>query len=271
MSFLISFLVGQTIVGGQGPASAGDLSRYYNRNREVTFTGTVTGKTKGQAPGYAQGVSILVKSGKTLREVELGPAWYVGRQQASVGLGQKVTVTGVPLTLDRRQRVILARQITRGRSVLALRDRSGMPYWTARRSGTVAMSGAAQRMDRRFQGTVGNATTFTVNGEEYAGYVVNTPDGPMNVAVAPSWYWNNQPSTFNAGDQVTLYGNSYAGGGSARVNTPGSLNGGVFLLNSATYSGGTFLLRPGGFPVYGGFQNSGGLGGLGGGATVIRP
>ena len=258
MSVLISLLVGQAVAGA-GQGSAGDLSSYYNRNREVTFTGVVAGKTKGQAPGYAQGMSILVRSGKTLREVELGPAWYVGRQQASISLGQRLTVTGVPLLVDRRERVILARQVVRGRSVLALRDRAGSPYWTAFRAGTAARDGAAQRMDRTYQGTIGDSTTFTVNGEEYAGYVVNTANGPMNVAVAPSWYWNNQSTRFSPGQQLTLYGNAVG-----RVRSPGSLNGGVLLLNSATYSGGTVILRPGGFPVYGGFQSTGN-----GGPTVI--
>lgn len=257
MSALISLLVlGQGIVGGQGQSSAADLSGYYNRRYETTFSGVVTGKTKGQVPGYAQGMSILVKSGKNLREVELGPAWYVGRQAMMINMGDKVKVTATPLVLGKRQKVFLARQIVRGRNILALRDTSGMPYWTPMRKTRVASNnsgGAAMPMGNAYQGSIDRMTTFMVNGEEYAGYVLNTPDGPVNVAVAPTWYWNNQPSYFNPGDNVTFYGN----GPASRVGGNGSLGGvgGVTLVNSATYNGGTLLLRPaGGFPVYGGFR-----------------
>ncbi|GEM_PF-1003747 len=269
MSVLIPLLLTQAIVGGQGQTSIGSaqLDGYYNARREVTFSGTVAGKTKGRAPGYAQGMSILVRTGKTLRDVELGPAWYVGRQQAAIKLGDKVTVKGVPLALG-KEKVFLARQIRRGRQILALRDTTGMPYWSARRE-RVAVSGnnaggSAMTMGNMYQGTVGNMTTFTVNGEEYAGYVMNTPDGPVNVALAPTWYWNQQPSYFNAGDTVTLYGN----GPSSRVGGQNSLGGlgGVVLVNSLNYNGGSLVLRPGGVPVYGGFYNGGTSGG-----NVIRP
>lgn len=248
MSMWIPLVLGQAIVGGYGqtsPASA-ELDGYYNPRKEVTFSGTVTGKTKGKVPGQAQGMSILVKSGKTLREVEMGPAWYVGRQSASVNMGDKVKITGVPLKVG-RENVILARQITRGKNILALRDRDGMPYWNpVRRSTKVAVNGwnnASQRMDTRYEGTIRSANTFLVDGENYSGYVLSTPNGPVNVAVAPSWYWNNQPTYFRVGDNVTLFGN----GGATNV-------GGVILVNSLNYNGGSIVLRPGGFPVFGGFR-----------------
>ena len=49
------------------------------------------------------------------------------------------------------------------------------------------------------------------------------------------------------GDNISLYGN-----GPARM--VGGNGVGVVLVNSATYGGGTIVLRPGGFPVYGGFR-----------------
>ncbi len=250
MSVLIPLILGQAIVGGQGQSSAGDLSGYYNPRREVSFSGVVTGKTKGRAPGYAEGMSILVRTGKTIREVELGPTWYVGRQQAAVNLGDKVKVTGVPLVIDKRQRVVLARQIMRGKSVLALRDNAGNPYWTARRSTRMARSGgSAQRMDTMFQGTIGGMKMFDVNGESYAGYVLNTPNGPMDVAVAPSWYWNNQPTYFNVGDNVRLYGGRPIVVGGTGLGRP------PIIVNSFDYSGGSVILSNGGGYVYGGFRN----------------
>ena len=273
MSLLTAFVLAQAIVGGQGGNSvaSSQLNGYYNARREVTFSGTVTGKTKGQAPGYAQGMSILVKSGKNIREVELGPAWYVGRQSSMINMGDKLKVTATPLRVGRGN-VFLARQIVRGKSVLALRDRAGNPYWSPRRVATRGASGGSGvRMANQgtmYQGTVGDATTFMVNGEEYAGYVVNTPNGPVNVAMAPTWYWNQQPTYFNSGQNITLYGNR----ASNRVGNQ-SIAGGVILVNSANYGGGDLFLRPGGFPVYGGFNNGSGrstsLGG--GGNTVVGP
>ncbi len=248
MSMLIPFILSQAVVGGYGqtsPASA-ELDGYYNPHREVTFSGTVTGKTKGKVPGMAQGMSILIRSGKNLREVELGPAWYVGRQSASVNMGDKVKVTGVPLRVG-RENVILARQVTRGRNILALRDTDGMPYWNPVRRTRVAVNGgnsAAQRMDNRFEGTIGSTTTYNVGGENYSGYVLNTATGPVDVAVAPTWYWNNQPTYYRVGDTITLFGTR---GNATNVN-------GVILVNSMDYAGGTIILRPGGIPVFNGFR-----------------
>lgn len=255
MSALLPLLVlGQAVVGGFGQDSASDLSSYYDRKKEVVFAGSVTGKAKGQAPGYAQGMAILVRSGKNIREVELGPAWFVGRQKAMINLGDKVKVTATPLRVGRKS-VFLARQIQRGKSILALRDASGMPYWTVQRPRVAVMDRSTEPTGEgtAYNGTIGRLTTFMVNGEPYAGYVLNTPDGPVNVAMAPTWYWNRQPTYFGPGDTVTLYGN----GPAAKVGGAGSLGGagGVVLVNSATYSGGTIVLRPGGFPVYGGFRN----------------
>jgi len=243
MSMLIPFILSQAVVGGYGQTSpaAAELDGYYNPRREVTFSGTVSGKTKGKVPGMAQGMSILVRSGKNLREVELGPAWFVGRQSAAVNMGDKVKVTGVPLRVG-RQNVILARQITRGRNILALRDRDGMAYWNPVRKTRIAVNAAAQRMDNRYQGTIQNLNTYNIDGETYSGYVLNTPDGPVNVAVAPTWYWNNQPRFYQVGQNVTLFGNR-------AVNYNG-----VILVNSMDYSGSSIILRQGGIPVYGGFR-----------------
>jgi hypothetical protein len=246
MSVIIPLLLGQAIAGGYGqssPASA-ELNGYYDRRRETTFSGTVTGKTKGQPRGGVQGMSIMVKTGRVQREVELGPAWYVGRQSAAINLGEKVRVTGVPLRVG-RQNVFLARQIRRGNNILALRDAMGMPYWDARRTRVAVTnnSGAAQRLDRRYEGTISGMNTFDIEGESYSGYIVNTVDGPVNVAMAPTWYWNNQRSAFRVGDNVTLFGGTSA----TNVN-------GVILVNSVNYPGGTIILRNAGVPVYGGFR-----------------
>lgn len=255
MSVFVSLLaLGQGIVtgAGQAPSTNANLDNYYDRRRETTFSGTVSGKTKGKVPGKSQGMSILVRSGKTLREVEVGPAWYVGRQSAAVNLGDKIKVTAVPYVVG-RQRVYLARQIVRGRNVLALRDSQGVPYWSARRASRVAVNnsnGAAQSMANTYTGTITGINNYNMNGETYSGYVVNTPNGPMNVAMAPDWYWNNQGANFQVGQQLTFTG------------ALGARNvGGVILADSAYYGGGAFILRPGGFPVYGGFQPINALGG----------
>lgn len=255
MSPLIALaFIPQSIAVGLDPGlqSAGDLSSYYDARHEVTFSGSVTGKTKGSAPGYTEGMSILVRSGKTVRQVELGPSWFVGRQEARIDLGDKVTVTGTPLKVGKREQVILARQIRRGKKILALRDRQGYPYWSAIRRQIVAAreagaNGAAQDFGTRYNGTISGINTVDVDGTQYAGYVVTTPTGPQTFAVAPTWYWNQQPTNFRVGDTVTLFGQ----GGATRVGGPN----GVILVNSFyTPNYGTIILRPGGVPVWNGFR-----------------
>ena len=241
MSLLLPLLLGQAIVRGpaQNAPTTGGINVSYDRRKEITFTGSVTGKTKGSTPGKSQGMSLLVRTGKTVREVEVGPAWFVSRQDASVKMGDKITVTGMPVVIDRRQRVVIARQIKRGKNVLALRDAQGTPYWSASR-GQMAMN--PSDMGTAYSGTIGNMTTFDIDGVPFAGYVVQTPNGPMNVAVAPMWYWQNQPTTFSVGNNVTFYGSN-----PIRSNN-------VILADSATYGGGTFVFSRGGIPVYGGFR-----------------
>ena len=263
MSVLIPMLA---MAVAQGRPSAGDLDGYYNPRREISFSGTVTGKTKGTAPGYAEGISILVKSGKAFREVELGPTWFVGRQQATVKLGDKVRVVGVPLRLDKRQTVVLARQIVRGRSVLALRDPRGNPYWSARP--TRVASRGMRREGTRYQGTFGEKKMMVINGQEYVGYTINTENGPVDVAVAPSWYYNNQGYNFNVGDAVTVYGGPATitganiglanNGGAAPLNGGSNIRNGGFVggripifVNSFDYNGGSVFLGGNGGYVYG--------------------
>ena len=71
----------------------------------------------------------------------LGPTWFVANQATSIHMGDKVRVTGSPVTFKDGEHLLLARVVRKGRQALTLRDDDGYPYWTAYRKGQYAVAG----------------------------------------------------------------------------------------------------------------------------------
>lgn len=228
-----------------GEAADALYSSAYNPQNLITVTGTVTGKIKGTANnGYAEGMSILVKtrSGKVY-SVDLGPAWYVAAQAAKVNMGDRVRVVGSPVVINGKEHVLLAKQIIRGHQILALRDESGLPFWSALRRGRYTVPGYPNQVT----GTIVSVGPVQAEGTTQVGYELKTDMGLMNVAVAPSWYLEQQGIGFKPGDNVTIF----TGPTPAAIGSNVIMAGGVYspaLTN-------TMLLRQYGLPMWSGWQN----------------
>jgi hypothetical protein len=243
---LVAVAPAQTVrlTGSGGYGTASPYNRLYNRNRQISFTGRVVGKTIA-APmrGMAESVSLVVKSANGgTSQVELGPRWFVADQVARINVGDRVKVIGSKVRLGGNDNVILARQVVNPKNrVLTLRDLSGAPYWSYVRQDRVAQD----LPDGALSGTILRDQTYTIDGTTYGGYVLQTSNGNVNIVTAPDWYLARQDFTFQPGAYVTVV--SQGRPVQAAPNT--------FIADTIYGNGVTLVLSNGGVPLY---QNFGG-------------
>jgi sporulation protein YlmC with PRC-barrel domain len=108
--------------------------RLYDPAREQTISGQVVSiETSTPMPGMAPGMQMLVQTddGKNTR-VQVGPVWYLERQDLDLKENTHVQVTGAQAEID-GQPVLMAREVQFDGQVLTLRDAQGMPMWSSLR------------------------------------------------------------------------------------------------------------------------------------------
>jgi hypothetical protein len=228
-----------------GVAADQDYANAFSARNQITITGTVTGKVKGSPGlGYAEGVDILVRNAKGhVYSVDLGPSWYVADQIASIQMGDRVRVTGSPVTFGNGEKVLLARQVKKGSQLLTLRDTAGWPYWMAFHKGRYQIEGTN---NSALTGRIVSSNPVNAEGQQEMGYQIQTANGIQNVAVAPAWYLQNQPLPYQVGDNITIAGT-------------GAMQFGNVIVAGGIYDPviGTTVLRPNGVPVWGGWRTPG--------------
>ncbi|HWD40743.1 MAG TPA: hypothetical protein VG944_17985 [Fimbriimonas sp.] len=225
----------------QGASNDESYTVSYSRKNEVAIVGRVTGKIKGTpSDKRTEGMSILVRDSKNVvHEIDMGPTWFIKDQEAKINLGDKVKVIGSPIHFrGAKDTVVLARQIIRKNKVLTLRDESGFPYWNATRPSRTAMNG------NPVEGEIVSENPVQAENEQEVGYQIRTPDGLVNVAVAPDWYMERQGIGFKVGDNITVY----TGAG------PSHFGNSIILANGLYGTGGTFVLRNSGVPIWTGWN-----------------
>ncbi|HZF09524.1 MAG TPA: hypothetical protein VFE33_12110 [Thermoanaerobaculia bacterium] len=100
----------------------------YDKKTEVTLKGSIQEVKKVQAPNGVEGTHLMLKDGKQVVEVFVGPSAFITRQGAAFGkdeaievIGSKLQVAGAP--------ALLARQIKKGGKTFEFRDEQGSPLW----------------------------------------------------------------------------------------------------------------------------------------------
>ncbi|MFH0811038.1 MAG: hypothetical protein V2A77_11330 [Pseudomonadota bacterium] len=126
--------------GGQTPPAG--TPRHWNPETVQQLTGTISaiGPANIAARPRKPGPLVMtLDTAEGAREVVLGPAWYVTRQDPRLSVGDQVTVTGSVLTKDGEQYVI-AQTVEKDGQILTLRDENGYPLWRGQgRAGRGAM------------------------------------------------------------------------------------------------------------------------------------
>jgi sporulation protein YlmC with PRC-barrel domain len=108
--------------------------RLYDPAKEQTISGQVMSiETSAPMPGMTPGMQMLVQTddGKSTR-VQVGPAWYLERQDLDVKETTRVQVTGARAEID-GQPVLMAREVQFDGQIIMLRDAQGMPMWSSLR------------------------------------------------------------------------------------------------------------------------------------------
>jgi sporulation protein YlmC with PRC-barrel domain len=127
---------GETRGGGWGMDTP--YGRLYDPAKEQIISGQVVSiETSAPMPGMAPGMQMLVQTddGKNTR-VQVGPTWYLERQDLDVKENTRVQITGARAEID-GQPVLMAREVQFDGQVITLRDAQGMPMWSSvRRAAT---------------------------------------------------------------------------------------------------------------------------------------
>lgn len=119
---------------GWGPGSS--YTRMYNPQTVETITGTVEAVDRVRpAKGMSYGIHVTVKTDKGLVDVHLGPQWFIENQDVKIEPGDEIAVKGSRVIYQNIPTMIAA-EVTKGSSVLVLRDDAGVPVWAGWRKNT---------------------------------------------------------------------------------------------------------------------------------------
>jgi hypothetical protein len=131
----VSVPAGELRGGGWGVDTP--YGRLYDPAKEQTISGQVVSiEPSAPMPGMAPGMQMLVQTddGKSTR-VQVGPAWYLERQDLDVKENTHVQVTGARTEIE-GQPVLMAREVQFDGQLMTLRDAQGMPMWSSLRRAT---------------------------------------------------------------------------------------------------------------------------------------
>ncbi len=123
---------GESRGGGWGADTP--YGRLYDAAKEQTISGQIVSiETSAPMSGMAPGMQMLVQTddGKSTR-VQVGPVWYLERQDLDLKENTRVQVTGARAEIE-GQPVLMARDVQFDGQVITLRDAQGMPMWSSLR------------------------------------------------------------------------------------------------------------------------------------------
>ena len=137
LPFLVFVLAAPGIFAQAPPRRGGMGAPRYDKTTEATVHGTVeavltvtpgTGGGRGMAMGGTH-LTFTVEDGKY--DVHLGPAAWLAEKKFEFTKGDQLTIVGLVLTIN-GEKALIAREITKGGTVMTLRDANGIPAWSGR-------------------------------------------------------------------------------------------------------------------------------------------
>lgn len=184
--------------GGYGPDSV--FNKSFNVADTFTFNGKVTAKSSAPPlKGMAKGISLTVKQGSDIYNVQMGPEWFVGKIPLNIRIGDMVTVQGSRSSLNGKK-IVYAELVTKGKKTIALRSKTGWGRWNAMEPNVTAPE------KPNYSGTISSITHQNYNGVNYDVYNLQTGLGNVSILGAPSWYSQHQPQTMQIGNNVQVVG-----------------------------------------------------------------
>jgi len=115
--------------GSGGWGMGAQYQRMFDPGTVETLSGVVTSIDKMVLrKGMSSGIHLQLKAETGTLPVHLGPAWFVERLDTRIDKGDKLEIKGSRVTIEGKPAIIAA-EVTKGDSVLVLRDASGVPAW----------------------------------------------------------------------------------------------------------------------------------------------
>lgn len=100
----------------------------YDRATETMVTGIIAGVDSFQTPDGGVGVHFDLQTPDRMVKIHVGPAAYIGGQNYSFLMDDKITVIGSRVWSDGNA-AVWAKAIQKGSAMLILREDDGMPKW----------------------------------------------------------------------------------------------------------------------------------------------
>jgi hypothetical protein len=122
------FIFGTSVgLAAQNPAGA---ARQYDPSSEQTYQGIVTGVIATTGADGTVGVHLNVRtSGGVVVKVHLGPAMFIGMNDASFFVDDAIALTGAFVSHDGESALWARQVVTRNGKTLTLRGADGTPRW----------------------------------------------------------------------------------------------------------------------------------------------
>ena len=109
---------------GLGPGRTG---RYYNTATETKTSGTIA-EVREYKRGSVSSIHLVLKSEAETIDVHLGPSAYIANQGFAFAKGDTIQVLGSRVKIG-TDSALIAREVTKDRKKLTLRDATGRPLW----------------------------------------------------------------------------------------------------------------------------------------------
>lgn len=119
------------------PLGRGQSSPRYDVATEATVVGTVESVEQIASPARGRGrrglggTHITVTTNGETLEVHLGPTAFLTANNVVIAKGDALVIVGSRVTVD-GDRVFIAREVKKGKTVWTLRDAAGLPMWRRR-------------------------------------------------------------------------------------------------------------------------------------------
>ena len=133
--FTIASIMALPEVGAQGRKGSGgrgykgEYQGKYDPQTVTIFKGIVeTIEQMPPATGTSYGIHLDLKTDKETVSIQLGPAWFIEKQNMRIEEGDSIEVRGSRIKYEGTATIIAA-EVKKGNKVLKLRDQSGFPLW----------------------------------------------------------------------------------------------------------------------------------------------
>ena len=216
MVAMVALAVSAAVLAGNGRCGGSDVDLATLRN----MSGTVESVAMDYGLGYP-GFVMATDDGTTL-DVHLGPYWFLVSKNFSLAVGDEVSAEVADCTKTADEGDVVAFEVTDSTSgaYLALRDDSGVPFWSGRyRHGGLGQGTRhGQESGGRHRGAhgtgphidlftlvekVGTVTATNLGVGTHSNFLEFDCAGEsFTLFLGPFWYMSNSGFTVKAGDSI---------------------------------------------------------------------